>query len=140
MTCDLLSWWSVSCERVLYLLLRVIGVCVVDSTVETGQHVRVRHGADSFVRPGLPPVLRRVAELSGLLVALLSAKRCTARDIHLFPNNFGQSARNSVKVQPISTLRLPNHARPAAELPNRRNCLHYFRNACTVALIGRKKV
>ena len=53
--------------------------------------------------------------------------------IHLFPTNFGQSALNSVKVQPISTLRLPNHARPAAELPNRRNCLHYFRNACTVA-------
>ena len=53
--------------------------------------------------------------------------------VHLFPTNFGQSACNSVKVQPISTLRLPNHARPAAELPNRRNCLHYFRNACTVA-------
>ena len=35
--------------------------------------------------------------------------------LHLFPTNFGQSACNSVKVQPISTLRLPNHARPAAE-------------------------
>ena len=33
--------------------------------------------------------------------------------LHLFPTNFGQSACNSVKVQPISTLRLPNHARPA---------------------------
>ena len=53
--------------------------------------------------------------------------------IHLFPTNFGQSTCNSVKLQPISTLRLPNHARTAAELPNRRNCLHYFRNACTVA-------
>ena len=53
--------------------------------------------------------------------------------IHLFPINFGQSACNSVKVQPIPTLRLPNHAQPAAELPNRRNCLHCFRNACTVA-------
>ena len=53
------------------------------------------------------------------------------RSEHLFPTNFGQSACNSVKVQPISTLRLPNHSRPAAELLNRRNCLHYFRNACT---------
>ena len=50
--------------------------------------------------------------------------------VHLFPTNFGQSACNSVKVKPISTLQLPNHARPAAEQPNRRNCLHYFRNAC----------
>ena len=55
-------------------------------------------------------------------------------DIHLFPTNFGQSACNSVKVQPISTLPLPNHARPAAELPNRRNCLHYFRNALSPKL------
>ena len=29
-----------------------------------------------------------------------------------FPTNFGQSARNSVKVQPISTLRLPKPDRP----------------------------
>ena len=36
--------------------------------------------------------------------------------IHPFPTNFGQTACNSVKVQPISTLQLPNHARPAAEL------------------------
>ena len=50
--------------------------------------------------------------------------------VHLFPTIFGQYACNLVKVQRISTLRLPNHARPAAELPNRRNCLHYFRNAC----------
>ena len=60
--------------------------------------------------------------------------------LHLFPTNYGQSACNSVNVQPISTLRLPNHARMAAELSNRRHCLHYFRNACTVAKIVRKKV
>ena len=69
---------------------------------------------------------RNSSEISGMLFFQIV-------DVHLFPTNFGQSACNSVKVQPISTLRLPNHARPAAELPNRRNCLHYFRNACTVA-------
>ena len=52
-----------------------------------------------------------------------------------FPTNFGHSACNSVKVQPISTLRLPNHARSAAELPKRLNCLHYFRNACTASYV-----
>ena len=51
-----------------------------------------------------------------------------------FPTNYGQSAWNSVKVQPISTDRTPNHARKAAEKPNRRNYLHYFRTACTAAL------
>ena len=53
--------------------------------------------------------------------------------IHLFPTNYGRSAYNSVKVQPISTVRKPNHARTAAEMPNGRNCLHYFRTACTAA-------
>ena len=43
-----------------------------------------------------------------------------------FPTIFGQSACTSVKVQPISTLRLPNHARLSAELPNRRNYLRCF--------------
>ena len=51
----------------------------------------------------------------------------------LFPTNYGQSAWNSVKVQPISKDRTPNHARTAAEMLNRRNCLHYFRTACTAA-------
>ena len=49
-------------------------------------------------------------------------------DIHLFPTNFGQSVWNSVKKQPISTVRPLNHARTAAEMPNRRNCLHFFPN------------
>ena len=57
----------------------------------------------------------------------------------LVPTNYGQSAWNSVKAQPISTIRTPNHSRTAAELPNRRNCLHYFRTECTTAEIGRKK-
>ena len=34
----------------------------------------------------------------------------------------------------------PNHARAPTELPNHRNCLHYFRNACTAVWIGREKV
>ena len=38
-----------------------------------------------------------------------------------------------VKVQPISTVHPPNHARTAAEMPNRRNCQRYFRTACTAA-------
>ena len=53
--------------------------------------------------------------------------------LHLLPTNYGQSAWNSVKVQPILTVLPPNHARTAAELPIRRNCLHYFRTACTAA-------
>ena len=60
-------------------------------------------------------------------------KRSAVKDstgaVHLFPTNYRQPAWNSVKVQPISTLRLPDHARPAAELPNRRNYLHYFRKS-----------
>ena len=39
-----------------------------------------------------------------------------------FPTNYGQSTSNSVKAQPLSTVRLPNHARTAAKMPNRRNC------------------
>ena len=54
--------------------------------------------------------------------------------MHLFPNNYGQSAWNSVNVQPISSVRPPNHAPTAAEMSNRRNCLHYFRNANTYLL------
>ena len=50
-----------------------------------------------------------------------------------FPTNYGQSAWNSVKVQSISTLQLANHARTAAEMLNRRNCLHYLRTACSAA-------
>ena len=79
---------------------------------------------------------RTIGAVSGTEVIcwiLSNSQMCWWSCVHLFPTNFGQSACNSVKVQPISTLRLPNHARPAAELPNRRNCLHYFRNACTVA-------
>ena len=45
------------------------------------------------------------------------------RFIHLFPTN---NAWNSVEVQPISTDRTPHHARTAAEMPNRRNCLQYL--------------
>ena len=45
--------------------------------------------------------------------------------LHLFPTNYGQSVWNSAKVQSISTVRMPNHAR-TAEMPNRRN-------ACTIS-------
>ena len=51
--------------------------------------------------------------------------------LHLFQTKYGQCAGNSVKMQPISTDRAPNHARTAAEMSNRRNCLHYFPTACT---------
>ena len=36
-----------------------------------------------------------------------------------FLTKYGQSACNLVKVRPISTVRSPNHARMAAEMPNR---------------------
>ena len=39
-------------------------------------------------------------------------------NLHLFPTNYGQSAWNSVKVQPISPVHLPNLARTAAEMRN----------------------
>ena len=60
-------------------------------------------------------------------------------DLHLFPTNLGQSACNSLKVQPISALRLPNQARPAAKVPNRRNCLHYFRNSALSSKLAGKR-
>ena len=66
----------------------------------------------------------RFLSLGSPTVGLLIGKT-----VHLFPTNLGQSAYNSVKVQPISTLRLPNHARPAAELPNRRTA----EIACTIS-------
>ena len=39
--------------------------------------------------------------------------------LHLFPTNYGQSAWNSVKIQPILTDRMRNHAQTAAEMLNR---------------------
>ena len=57
-------------------------------------------------------------------------------NLHHFPTNFGRSACNSVKVQPISTLRPPNHAQSAAESAAKPpklpalfpKCMHYRLN------------
>ena len=97
-----------------------------------GGGVAILHRAEITAKPLAMP---DSGPLESLWVSAVwrGGRHTTVGVIHLFPTNFGQSACNSVKVQPISTLRLPNHARPAAELSNRRNCLHYFRNACTVA-------
>ena len=40
-------------------------------------------------------------------------------------------------MQLISTFRPPKHARTAAELPNRRNCLHYFQDPRPPKLAGK---
>ena len=89
---------------------------------------------ESFLLDGertTKPVRKAISTCSEIsnhraIVCALVCQRSTT-----LPTNYRHSAWNSVTAQPISTVRPPNHAPTAAEMPNRRNCLHCFRTACT---------
>ena len=83
------------------------------------QHFRARPGMAGQCRAG--PV-RTGQGNEGSVSAVQVWARSTPFSDQLW--TICDSAWNSVKVQLISTNRTPNHARTAAAMPSRRNCLH----------------
>ena len=93
----------------------------------SGHYERGRSCSELFVHFRKP-----LADLDWLdtLFSLNNAIACssTAKALYTFFLSIMDNLQwNSVKVQPISTLRLPNHARTAAELPNRQNSYNIFK-------------
>ena len=60
--------------------------------------------------------------------------------IHLFPANLGDSACILEIVQAISAFRQFGDRSGMIRQPQCRNWLHFYRNACRLSKIGRKKV